>query len=430
MRRPMRFAVLALLIPYWGVSLATAQAPVTRPSISEEISPVEELSAETHEGQTALGVLRRPPGQRLFPAIVIISSPYNTEAKDGVVGTMNRLKVRALTSPTFTRFLAAGYVTVLAQQGRLTGDAPPVGGPQLAIVDHVKRMSAVDPNSVVVYGSSYGGYLALQVAAKIEVAAIAVEEPGGFGYDAAMALANDPPAWFRLLEDPRQFFTPELRRSAQEEFRKISGPLFLAQGGLAAGAPPDEGVDFHSEFLIPDLKAAGKDVEDITYPGQRHCFGFFATAERGVANDGDVAASRFFTDMDAFFKRHLPTQPRAVDDSLIEHVAIEPVPVSSETVPERVAITVSSEILADYVGTYELLLLGFDLVLTLEDDRLMGEAPGFGKFQLFAESETDFFSNEINTQWQFVRGDDGIVMHVMVRFGSNEVTAPRKSNDG
>ena len=131
-----------------------------------------------------------------------------------------------------------------------------------------------------------------------------------------------------------------------------------------------------------------------------------------------------------FRERHLPTQPRAVDDSLIEHVAIEPVPVSSETVPERVAITVSSEVLADYVGTYELLLYGFDLVLTLEDDRLMGEAPGFGKFQLFAESETDFFSNELNIQWQFVRGDDGIVTHVMVRFDSNEVTAPRKSNDG
>ena len=65
MRRPMRFAVLALLILGWGVSLATAQTPVTRPVISEEVSPVEELSAETRDGQTAIGVLRRPPGQRL-----------------------------------------------------------------------------------------------------------------------------------------------------------------------------------------------------------------------------------------------------------------------------------------------------------------------------------------------------------------------------
>ena len=297
----------------------------------------------------------------------------------------------------------------------------------LATVNHVKNMSDVDSNSVVLYGCSMGGYMVLEVSAETEVAAITAEEPGGYGYSTIMALASDPQAWFRLNDDPHQFFTPEFRRSAQEEFRKISGPIFVAQGdgGLRTGA-----VDMLNEFLIPDLKAAGKDVEAVTYSGQNHCFGFFATSDRGVANDGDAAASRFFADMDTFFKRHLPTQPRAVDDSLIEHVAIEPVPVSSETVPERVAITVSIEILADYVGTYELLIYGFDLVLTLEDNQLMGEAPGFGRFQLFAESETDFFSNQINTQWQFVRGDDGIVTHVMVRFGSNEVTAPRKSNDG
>ncbi len=319
-------AVLALLILGWGVSLVTAQTPVTRPAISEEISPVEELSAETHDGQTAIGVLRRPPGQRPLPAVVIISSPAGSEAKDGVVGTMNRLKVRALTSPTFTRFLAAGYVTVLAQQGlpawstRSTpnagGDAPPVGDPQLAIVDHVKHMSAVDPNSVVVYGASYGGYLALQVAGEIEVAAVAVEEPGGSGYGAAMALANDPPAWFRLLEDPRQFFTPELRRSAQEEFRKISGPIFLAAGDRG------QGVDIHNEFLIPDLKAAGKDVEAIVYPGQPHAFGWYGGLGPTPSEGKAEAARTFFADMHAFFSRHLPTQPEPVDDSLVEHVPV------------------------------------------------------------------------------------------------------------
>ena len=40
-------AVLVLLILGWGVSLVTAQPPVTRPAISEEVSPVEEFSVET-----------------------------------------------------------------------------------------------------------------------------------------------------------------------------------------------------------------------------------------------------------------------------------------------------------------------------------------------------------------------------------------------
>ncbi len=319
-----RFAVLALLILCWGVSFATAQSPVTRPSISEEISPVEELSAETHDGQVAIGVLRRPPGQGPFPAVVIISSPAASEARDGVVGEMSRLKIRALTNPTFTRFLAAGYVTVLAQQG-LPGDAPPLGDPQLAIVDHVKSMSAVDPNSAVVYGVSYGGYLALKVAAENEVAAVAAEEPPLWsGYDGLIAGLNDmldvARVGQRLLEDPRQFLTPEIRRSAQEELRKISGPIFLAVGGL--NQRQEVFVDIHNEFLIPDLKAAGKEVESVIYPGQPHAFGWYGGLGPTPSEGKEEAARKFFADMHAFFSRHLLTQPEPVDDSRVQYVPV------------------------------------------------------------------------------------------------------------
>ena len=86
----------------------------------------------------------------------------------------------------------------------------------------------------------------------------------------------------------------------------------------------------------------------------------------------------------------------------------------------------SNEILADYVGTYG--LPGVDNVVTLEDNRLMLEAPGFGKSQLFAESETHFF-NERDLQVEFVRDDDGIVTHLIGRSGTFEMTVPRKSND-
>ena len=75
------------------------------------------------------------------------------------------------------------------------------------------------------------------------------------------------------------------------------------------------------------------------------------------------------------------------------------------------------------VGTYD--VAGQDLVVTLEDDQLMGEPIG----QLSAESETHFF-NEDNYEFEFVRGDDGIVTHVIVRSGAVEVTAPRKSSGG
>ncbi len=101
-----RFAVLALLVLCWGVSLVTAQTPVTRPALSEEVSPVEELFVTTQDGRTAVGVVRKPPGRGPFPAVVVIH---------GGAGPipLSVLKYQALNNPTMTRFLAAGYVAMI-----------------------------------------------------------------------------------------------------------------------------------------------------------------------------------------------------------------------------------------------------------------------------------------------------------------------------
>ncbi len=64
--------------------------------------------------------------------------------------------------------------------------------------------------------------------------------------------------------------------------------------------------------------------------------------------------------------------------------------------------------------------------MTLEDGQLMGEFQGVGKTQWFAESETELFTEANNAQFEFVRGDDGIVTHVIAHMGSNDMTAPRK----
>ena len=134
----------------------------------------------------------------------------------------------------------------------------------------------------------------------------------------------DRTADFSLLQDPDRFYTPDLQRFTQEKIRKIGSPVFIAQGDQPIGP----GVDHHKivdEILVPELKAAGKEVEEIVYPGQRHCFGFSggtSSTNDSVAAASVSAASKFFADMDAFFKRHLNTQPVQVDDSLIEHVPV------------------------------------------------------------------------------------------------------------
>ena len=78
MRRPMRSAVLALLILCWGASLVTAQTPLTRPLISEQVSPVEEISIQAQDGYDVIGVVRKPPGSGPFPAVVVVHGGLNT----------------------------------------------------------------------------------------------------------------------------------------------------------------------------------------------------------------------------------------------------------------------------------------------------------------------------------------------------------------
>ena len=325
MHRPMRFTVLMTLILCWGVVLVTAQDPVTRPAISEKVSPVEELSVSVANqvGRTASGVVRRPPGRGPFPAVVVIHGGWGPKP-------LSALRHEALSNPTMTRFLAEGFVTVIPTFHSAV--VPQGVWDMLAIVDHVKQMREVDPTSVVLYGCSAGGDLVLKLAGETEVAATTAEEPVTLGFTgmftedtpkagASFTLDDLSPMW----ADPHKFYTPPIRRITQERIRKITGSIFIAQGDqrqLLAG------VDHHriiNELLIPGLQAAGTEVEETTYPGRKHCFGFWGGVSGGAftgSAEAQEAASTFFADMATFFKRHVSTQPHAVDDSLVEYVPV------------------------------------------------------------------------------------------------------------
>ncbi len=104
----------------------------------------------------------------------------------------------ALNNATMMRFLAAGYVTVMEGSTDPFFDSLSVGedftqgmiASTLATVNHVKNMSYVDSNSVVLYGCSGGGYIVLKVSAETEVAATTAEEPLGYGYSSVVGLAR------------------------------------------------------------------------------------------------------------------------------------------------------------------------------------------------------------------------------------------------
>jgi len=76
------------------------------------------------------------------------------------------------------------------------------------------------------------------------------------------------------------------------------------------------------------------------------------------------------------------------------------------------SVAVPAKVLEDYAGTYKLGQLS--LVVTVEDNRLMFEAPGIPKFSMPARSETKFFVPGASAEIEFVRGDDGVVTHLLL----------------
>jgi|WetSurMetagenome_2_1015567.scaffolds.fasta_scaffold63098_3 hypothetical protein len=100
-------------------------------------------------------------------------------------------------------------------------------------------------------------------------------------------------------------------------------------------------------------------------------------------------------------------------------------PRTAAVVTERKEVNVSPAILAQYPGTYEL-QPGFDLVVTLEDGKLMTQATGQAKVQAFPETEKKFFLKVTDAQIEFFKDDKGAVTHLVLHQGPAEIKAVKK----
>lgn len=285
------------------------QSTLTRPLISAHVSPLEVITAPTRDGHTATAVVRKPPGTGPFPAIIYLH------------GGLESRPVEWLQENTFgetlSRFLAAGYITVSAtfrsrRHDPLTEDAL---RDCLAIVAYVKQMPGVDPLSVVIWGDSGGGSLALEVAGEATLCAIAVQEPASVlltGMFSKENIGGEPPfdvnRGRQIMADPRRFYTPELQERTRTKIRKIGCPVFIAYGDVH---PINK---INHEIVIPELQRAKKSLEVILYPGEKHGFSRHGTPQ---------ATLKFFRDCDTFFRKYLATQPVALDQDLVEDVPVE-----------------------------------------------------------------------------------------------------------
>jgi dipeptidyl aminopeptidase/acylaminoacyl peptidase len=297
-----------------GQSLATES--IARPMISEDTSPLEAIAPVATDGHRGTGWLRRPPGAGQFPALLWIHGGLATQSEV-------TLREYAL-SPNPSRFLEAGYVVaVITYRSRDEDPQSTVSfADSLAAVDHLRRLPYVDSKSVVTFGCSGGGDLALEIAAATDIAAIAAEEPatvlftGMFNRElpkkGARYVPGDGAAAFG--PDYARAYTPQHQQKTREKIRRIKSPILIVQGD-----PNSDLNRFNAGVFVPELRTAGKSVDVRTYPGEPHCFGFYGSGPR---TPRPAAALKVFQDVDSFFRKYLKTMPKPIDPKLVDHVSI------------------------------------------------------------------------------------------------------------
>jgi CubicO group peptidase (beta-lactamase class C family) len=86
----------------------------------------------------------------------------------------------------------------------------------------------------------------------------------------------------------------------------------------------------------------------------------------------------------------------------------------------RKEIKVDPKVFDAYVGVYDL-GQGLLLTVTKEGDKLMTEATGQSKIEIFPESESRFFLKVVDAQLAFVKNDKGVVDKLILYQGGREI---------
>ena len=105
-------------------------------------------------------------------------------------------------------------------------------------------------------------------------------------------------------------------------------------------------------------------------------------------------------------------------DDIGFHLLDPSLPLAAQPAPpkQHTAIALSPDVLARYVGSYQL-APNFSIDVTLKDGVLWGQPTKQQAFHLWPESETDFFLKEVDAQVTFVRDAQGVVTGLVLHQG-------------
>jgi hypothetical protein len=104
-------------------------------------------------------------------------------------------------------------------------------------------------------------------------------------------------------------------------------------------------------------------------------------------------------------------------------------PAVRDNAPEaaRTELKVDPAVLKTYEGEYEL-APGFVLTVTVEGERIMTQATGQQKVEIFPSSPTEFFLKVVNAQITFVKDASGAVTHLVLHQAGRDIPAKKRAN--
>ena len=341
-----RRAFLAFALGAAATVRARGQERILLPRVSETTCPLELIQPVATDGHRGLGIVRRPPTRGRKPAIVFIHPGFTTYPRAILEAT-----AREAANPV--RFLAAGYVLVVPTYRSRDIDPQTRTAPNdcLAVLDWLRRLDDVDPKSIVVFGCSGGGDLALEVAASDpDIACTVCEEPASVMFT-GMLNTDVPKRGERfapqdgapIAREPKRFYTEQYQALTRAKIAHITAPILMIQSEPPLDIASAMIAAVNNQILIPELRLAGKTLEVLSYEAQPHCFcwvggnpgmpggnpglpggpGWLPPVVRGTPTPPlsyPSVALAAYQKIEAFCRPHLAAQPIPLDGSLIEHV--------------------------------------------------------------------------------------------------------------
>jgi CubicO group peptidase (beta-lactamase class C family) len=202
-------------------------------------------------------------------------------------------------------------------------------------------------------------------------------------------------------------------------------PLAFRAGCLALGIPYKEPIPVSlSEKEMEPLTGVYADAQgEELYITRQESKLFCQIAGVGKSEIRPVSATEFFvTDFPA--RVHFLKDGKGAVTGLKVIARIGPVQSYTKTdkpLPaERKEVKLDPALYDQYVGEYEL-APGFAVVITKEDGKLMGQATGQPKVELYPEAEMKFFLKVVDGQVEFVKGEDGKVTGLILIQGGQKL---------